>query len=184
MWQTGYEKMAMREAFRTHSPNLDLQPWPSDSLYKTWSQLTRSLVQIADRCLHLTLGDSALSAQDMEAGEDFSVCYALHYPNDDSYTEDYAVPDHIDPSLYVIEPCSNVDGLQVLDQETKTWIDVEDLCDPGKELVVFTGKALANATEGKIPGTVHRVKRSRAEKSRFCFIFEQKYGPYYPAALD
>uniref|UniRef100_A0A7S4DAX6 Isopenicillin N synthase-like Fe(2+) 2OG dioxygenase domain-containing protein n=2 Tax=Heterosigma akashiwo TaxID=2829 RepID=A0A7S4DAX6_HETAK len=187
MWATGYERMPMREAVRARAAAPHAQPWPASAggLREAWEKTTKNLMQIADRCLLLTLGaEQALTYKEVEEDDNFSVCYALHYPNDESYPDEFAVTEHIDPSLFVIEPCSNVDGLEVLDQATDTWISVEDLCAPGRELVVFTGKALGAATGGRVPGTRHRVRRSRGAVPRCCFIYEQKYAHYYPPPLD
>lgn len=62
------------------------------------------------------------------AGDDFSVSYALHYPNEFAdpalEKEDLTVGEHVDPSLFVAEPCCGVEGLEILDRASKrsgTW---------------------------------------------------------------
>lgn len=51
--------------------------------------------------------------------EDFSVSYALRYPNEFAdpalVEEDLTVGEHVDPSLYVAEPCCGVEGLEIRD---------------------------------------------------------------------
>ncbi|CAN0142633.1 unnamed protein product, partial [Laminaria digitata] len=90
-------------------------------------------------------------------GDDFSVSYALHYPNEFAdpalETEDLTVGEHVDPSLFVAEPCCGVEGLEILDRASKSWLPVEALCAglgangkhsleeaEGRELVLFGGK--------------------------------------------
>lgn len=55
-----------------------------------------------------------------EAADDFSVSYALHYPNkcaDPALQEqDLTVGEHVDPSLFVVEPCCGVEGLEIRDR--------------------------------------------------------------------
>lgn len=56
---------------------------------------------------------------------DFSVSYALHYPNECAdpalLEEDLTVGEHVDPSLFVAEPCCGVEGLEVQDRATGRW---------------------------------------------------------------
>jgi ABC-type multidrug transport system fused ATPase/permease subunit len=52
------------------------------------------------------------------------------------------VTEHVDPSLFVIEPCCGVAGLEVLDAHTQQWLQAEAVCAPGKDLILFGGKAL------------------------------------------
>lgn len=51
---------------------------------------------------------------------DFSVSYALRYPNEVAdpalEEEDLAVGEHVDPSLFVAEPCCGVEGLEIRDR--------------------------------------------------------------------
>ena len=55
--------------------------------------------------------------------DDFSVSYALHYPNEFAdpalEKEDLTVGEHVDPSLFVAEPCCGVEGLEILDRASK-----------------------------------------------------------------
>ncbi|KAF0708049.1 hypothetical protein As57867_006447, partial [Aphanomyces stellatus] len=116
-------------------------------------------------------------------GADLSVCYAFHYLNEEGsgQSEDENVLEHIDPSLYVIEPVTDVAGLDVFDRASGQWICVEDVCNPHTEWVLFCGKALARATDQRVPGTLHRVTRyeSTLNVPRYCFIYEQKYQEYF-----
>lgn len=64
-------------------------------------------------------GDAGNDAE----GGDFSVSYALHYPNELAdpalEKEDLTVGEHVDPSLFVAEPCCGVEGLEILDRASK-----------------------------------------------------------------
>lgn len=57
---------------------------------------------------------------DADSGDDFSVSYALHYPNECAdpalEEEDLTVGEHVDPSLFVAEPCCGVEGLEICDR--------------------------------------------------------------------
>ena len=185
MWHSGYERCGeMREAFRVHAGLPDAQVWgESSNLQRRWMQLLHMCEQICNRALSLTLGYKVEAPVD-RAADDFSVCYALHYPNDTSrYSAELNVTEHVDPSLYVIEPCCGVAGLEVLDTHSNQWIPVEAVCREGKDLILFGGKALQAATEGAIKGTLHRVRRG--PNSRYCFIYEQKYEQFFDApSLD
>lgn len=54
--------------------------------------------------------------------DDFSVSYALRYPNDCAdpglEEEDLTVGEHVDPSLFVAEPCCGVEGLEIQDRHS------------------------------------------------------------------
>lgn len=74
-----------------------------------------------------------------------------------------------------ISPISYVDGLDVFDPATKRWISIESNGTPGRELVLFAGKALEHAAG--FPACVHRVLKR--QRPRLSFIYEQKYGDYF-----
>ena len=183
MWYRGYEKTDVRGAFRVHAGQPHLQKWPTEAFEKTWMTLLNSLQKICDQSLKCTLpGQNTVTAAMRNKycnEDDFSVCYALFYPNTagSGQSEEENVYEHVDPSLYVVEPVCSVPGLEVLDQATKQWISVEECCESGKEIVLFCGKALERATEGRIKGTWHRVRRHPQE--RICFLYEQKYQEFF-----
>ncbi|RHY33399.1 hypothetical protein DYB32_001656 [Aphanomyces invadans] len=182
MWYAGYECTHVRECFRAHAGDLSRMQWPSADFEEKYLALVCQ--SICDKSLSLTLGyitDSAHAHQ--SAGEDLSVCYGLHYPNKvgTGQSNSENVFEHIDPSLYVIEPVTDVAGLDVFDPHSGQWLSVEQVCTPHKEWVLFCGKALTRATDGRVPGTLHRVTRPDHTRdiSRYCFIYEQKYQPYF-----
>ena len=90
------------------------------------------------------------------------------------------VGEHADVSLVVVEPVSRVPGLEVFDIHTKRWVCVESVCVPGKELVVFVGRALSSKTG--LPALKHRVVKSG--KARLSFLFEQKYAAFFEGGLQ
>ena len=57
--------------------------------------------------------------------DDFSVSYALHYPNTCAdpalEDQDLTVGEHVDPSLFVVEPCCGVEGLEIRDRASGRW---------------------------------------------------------------
>eukprot|EP00750_Incisomonas_marina_P032800 INCI9358.1.p2 GENE.INCI9358.1~~INCI9358.1.p2 ORF type:complete len:477 (+),score=87.39 INCI9358.1:290-1720(+) len=67
------------------------------------------------------------------------------------HEEDLVVTEHCDPSLFVVEPCSEVGGLEVYLRSTDAWSEAEALCVPGKEVIVFCGRALENITKRLAP---------------------------------
>ncbi|OQR85813.1 hypothetical protein ACHHYP_11332 [Achlya hypogyna] len=185
MWYAGYERSRVRECFRVHTGDTSRISWPSPAFEKTWVSYTKKCQAICDKSLSLTLGYTVESADEQRAaGADLSVAYGLHYPNQEGTGQsvDENVFEHVDPSLYVVEPVTDVRGLDVFDQATQQWLCAEDVCVPHEELVLFCGKALARATDERIAGTLHRVTRydSTRDVPRYCFIYEQKYSPYFP----
>ena len=90
------------------------------------------------------------------------------------------VGEHADVSLVVVEPVARVPGLEVFDTHTKRWVCVEAVCRPGRELVVFVGKALSR-TSG-LPALRHRVVKSH--RARTSFLFEQKYAAFFEGGLQ
>lgn len=68
-------------------------------------------------------GDRMRNEDDADGeDDDFSVSYALHYPNEFAdpslEKEDLTVGEHVDPSIFVAEPCCGVEGLEIQDQLT------------------------------------------------------------------
>ncbi|RLN49442.1 hypothetical protein BBJ29_000084 [Phytophthora kernoviae] len=174
MWYCGYEHTSVRDCFRVACGDMSRLVWPSPEFKDHWLSLQRRMEKICDRALSLTVGYE-IAPSHARPDENFSVCYGLHYPNiqGSGQSETENVFEHVDPSLYVVEPVPSVEGLDVYDPHSKQWLKAEKVCVPGKEIVLFCGKALARATEGRIPGTLHRVRRT--PDRRFCIIYEQKY---------
>ncbi|KAI9995600.1 hypothetical protein PInf_012665 [Phytophthora infestans] len=150
-WYAGYEHTSVRDCFRVACGDMSRLVWPSPDFKKHWLSLQRHMQRICDRALSLTVGYN-IEASNARTDKDFSVCYGLHYPNIEgsgqSKTEN--VFEHVDPSLYVVEPVPNVEGLDVYDQHSKQWLKAEKVCVPGKEIVLFCGHALNRATKGRI----------------------------------
>lgn len=137
---------------------------------------------------------------------DYSVLYAMHYFNDDmsrdarlsgdttgTSDERINVKQHVDPSLFVLEPfLAEREGLQVLPTGSQDWITCDGTSSPihsllGKEdgMVLFVGKAFASNSPVPVEATLHRVVASPFSGSRRTMIYEQKYEEYFPPpALD
>lgn len=179
MWYCGYEHTSVRDCFRVACGDMSRLVWPSPEFKEHWLSLQRRMERICDRALSLTVGYD-IAPSHARPDENFSVCYGLHYPNiaGSGQSETENVFEHVDPSLYVVEPVPSVEGLDVYDPYSKQWLKAEKVCVPGKEIVLFCGKALERATNGRIPGTLHRVRRT--PDKRFCIIYEQKYEEYFP----
>ncbi|EQC36301.1 hypothetical protein SDRG_06406 [Saprolegnia diclina VS20] len=181
MWYAGYERSRVRECFRVHTGDMSRLLWPSPAFESTWLAMIQKCQAICDQSLSLTLG---YRVQRKDEGQDLSVCYGLHYPNKEGtgQSDGENVFEHVDPSLFVIEPVTDVRGLDVFDQASQRWLCAEDVCVPHEELVLFCGKALARATQDRVPGTLHRVTRyeSTMNVPRYCVIYEQKYANFFP----
>jgi hypothetical protein len=118
---------------------------------------------------------------------DFSVLYAMHYFNqshlgkEDDSEFNINVKQHVDPSLFVLEPflCQEGRGLQVFDPCCSQWIDCDGPYSPvhGQSVMcLFVGKAFARHCPSVQP-TLHRVVAST--HSRRSIIYEQKYEEYW-----
>lgn len=180
MWYIGYEKSKLRSCYRIVAGDPDRVEWPNEQFRKAWMELMRVCIRICDKSLELTLKDKEVFGGKKDANDvDYSVCYGLYYPNleDSGQSASENVLEHVDPSLYVIEPVCHVKGLQVYDRFYKCWVSIEEECVADKELVLFGGKALSRATEGRIQGALHKVERS--DRERICFIYEQKYESFF-----
>ena len=144
MFRRGYERQQhIRECFRV-PVNEEGQPWPSPR--------TKSVLAARHYALpgpYQMLCWRRLS-RDTKGGEDFSLAYCFRYGENDGGanggSDDTLVGEHADVSLVVVEPVSRVAGLEVYDLCLKRWVCVEAVCVPGKELVVFVGRALSRTS--------------------------------------
>ena len=177
MFRRGYERQQnVRECFRV-PVNEEGQPWPSSQTKVCWRRVITRFQGVADALLEA-------AAPGHERGEDFSLAYCFRYGEDDGGanggSDDTLVGEHADVSLVVVEPVARVAGLEVYDLCLKRWVCVEAVCVPGKELVVFVGRALSR-TSG-LPALKHRVVKSG--KARTSFLFEQKYAAFFEGGLQ
>lgn len=177
-WYAGYEHTSVRDCFRVACGDMSKLVWPSPEFKSHWLSLQCCMQRICDRALSLTVGYDIVPSH-ARSDKNYSVCYGLHYPNikGSGQSETENVFEHVDPSLYVVEPVPSVEGLDVFDQHCKQWLNVEKVCTPGKEIILFGGHALNQVTKGRISGTLHRVRRN--PNRRFCIIYEQKYEEYF-----
>ena len=177
MFRRGYERQEnIRECFRVPVQE-EGQPWPSSQTKVCWRRVITRFQALADALLEAAAPGHA-------KGEDFSLAYCFRYGVDDGGanggSDNTLVGEHADVSLVVFEPVSRVAGLEVYDLCLKRWVCVEAVCVPGKELVVFVGKALASKTG--LPALRHRVVK--AHRARTSFLFEQKYAAFFEGGLQ
>ena len=177
MFRRGYERQQnVRECFRVPVKE-EGQPWPSSKTKVCWRRVVTRFQALSDALLEAV-------APGHERGEDFSLAYCFRYGEDDGGAnggaDDTLVGEHADVSLVVVEPVSRVAGLEVYDLCLKRWVCVEGVCVPGKELVVFVGRALSAKTG--LPALKHRVVKSG--KARTSFLFEQKYAAFFAGGLQ
>lgn len=190
MWYGGFEHRDIRDAFRVQCAALESIVWPCPSFEHAWTRLMHKSKRICDRALAL-VGCSECRDSDTlnnyrqyqpDDDEDLSVCYGLYYPNEPQSGQSgrHNVFEHVDKSLFVLEPVSEVEGLEVWDTFHECWIQVESRCRAGSELVLFSGSLLERWTLGDFPGTKHRVMKPPVNSvvptlERVCFLYEQKY---------
>jgi len=142
---------------------------------------------------------------------DYSLLYGMNYFNSpesvaaastDAFVGSdgamLSLREHVDPSLFVIEPIvsRDVGGLEVWDKLACKWVSADgrgaEVFKGVKEgedcMVVFVGKAFARAWEERYPGgvkveaTPHRVRQPKVEeigRPRRAVIYEQKYAEYF-----
>ena len=134
MWYCGYEGSDMREAFRVSTGMMDIGCWPSSEFEQSWRSLAFFLRGVCDRCLSLALDRQIHPPSDHS--DDKSVSYAVFYPNNRGGQQEPGInikvddppcgldgqyhpepnsrpQEHVDPSLFVIEPIADVAGLEV-----------------------------------------------------------------------
>ena len=177
MFRRGYERQKnVRECFRV-PVNEEGQPWPSSQTKVCWRRVIRRFQALSDALLEAVVPGH-------ERGEDFSLAYCFRYGEDDGGANGGAdhtlVGEHADVSLVVVEPVARVPGLEVFDIHTKRWVCVEAVCVPGRELVVFVGRALSRISG--LPALKHRVVK--AGRARTSFLFEQKYAAFFEGGLQ
>jgi isopenicillin N synthase-like dioxygenase len=84
-----------------------------------------------------------------------------HYPpvtQEDDETGAGRLPGHSDVSLFTLLPAPQVEGLQVLNQQTGKWIRVKA---PPGSVILNTGDYMTRITNDRIPSTTHRVSKPR-----------------------
>ena len=142
---------------------------------------------------------------------DFSILYAMNYFNTPSSISHASSPsftgsdgrplslrEHVDPSLFVIEPVVGraVGGLEIWDKLGGRWVAADGdgaeaigCLGEGEDcMAVFVGKAFERAwkseksNEPEINATLHRVRqptKGEIGTPRRAVIYEQKYAEYF-----
>jgi ubiquitin C len=79
-------------------------------------------------------------------------------PSSSSKKRDFNVAAHADPGLFAISLKSTAAGLQMLDQETNSWIKVPNDC-----CVLWCGATAEEVTDGKIKAGWHKVEMHESD---------------------
>lgn len=168
----GGERVREQLHLVTDERALQLVPWPTGRhgrlreavlestrvLQKTCEALLRELEPEADRIRQ---------EQAHEYG-DPSVLDVFLYPNESKRSAPN-MHTHTDPGLLTITLVSETPGLQVLDAQSGSWVDVEALAEPAS-LVVMCGESIELMSRGTYPAAPHRVRRASAP--RLSVVFE------------
>jgi len=125
MWYCGFEPGEMREAFRVPTGMKDIGAWPSDDFRESWLQCTEYLQNLCDKCLSIVLEKPIIRPEGKD--DDKSVSYAVFYPNNrgGQQADGINIKQHVDPSLFVMEPVVREPGLEVFHNPTQEWIQVQ-----------------------------------------------------------
>lgn len=166
----------------TDARALELVPWPArrPRLRKGVTNGASRLQELATSLLmRLHGGGAAMEherARQAAVDGDPSVLDCFVYPN--AHAEMANMCAHTDPGLLTLTLASATPGLQVHDQSTGEWVDVEAQCTPGVEIIVLGGEALEVASSGRYRAALHRVRH--AATPRVSTVFELRIGHVPP----
>ena len=151
---------------------MNLVPWPPGSLRASVEDGIAVLYDLSTRLLQQLKGgvslERARAAQAAESG-DLSVFDTFLYPNMEASTINMRA--HTDPGLLTLKLSSSTPGLEVRDRRTGCWVDVEALCEPSEDCIVFCGEALQLSSAGRYEAALHRVRHASAGARVSC-VFE------------
>ena len=151
---------------------MNLVPWPPGSLRASVEDGIAVLYDLSTRLLQQLKGgvslERARAAQAAESG-DLSVFDTFLYPNMEASTVNMRA--HTDPGLLTLKLASSTPGLEVRDRRTGCWVDVEALCEPAADCIVFCGEALQLSSAGRYEAALHRVRHASAGARVSC-VFE------------
>eukprot|EP00300_Choanocystis_sp_HF-7_P039585 c5902_g1_i1.p1 GENE.c5902_g1_i1~~c5902_g1_i1.p1 ORF type:complete len:348 (+),score=69.44 c5902_g1_i1:45-1046(+) len=145
-------------------------------------QTCLSVLQHLNASLKSNKIDLVLASLRGGGGADPSVLDVFHYPNNNHSNissnnttgSEFNMGPHTDPGLMTAKIVSNVLGLQLFDECSSEWLDVdgaERLCPAGgAHLVIFAGDALEAASFDHVPSVMHRV--AIAPRGRTSIVFE------------
>lgn len=183
LWNTGYEKSAVRECFRIPTAKksnensqgfsyLDNITFPNDEFKTLCINLNIKLKELVDHCLKLACKVEPTG----DFIDDLSVMHSFRYPNETkgsfkTQTKELLVKEHIDKSMFVAEFVPNIEGLEIFDTFYNKWLKVNDHFKSCKQIIIFAGK---QCEQFDIKPCLHRVCVTPGI-SRFCVLFEQKY---------
>ena len=166
----------------TDEAALSLVPWPMrrrPALREAVQRGAADLESVASSLLARLDGGAALEkdrrTQALVDG-DPSVLDCFLYPNGHGSLPNMRA--HTDPGLLTLTLASHHTGLELLDRASGTWIDVEAMCRPGVDCIVFGGEALQLASGGRYEAAVHRVRHGA--QPRVSVVYEMRIGSVTP----
>jgi isopenicillin N synthase-like dioxygenase len=128
------------------------------------------LVLHCGRVLETSFGIPGL-VEELQCGDSTFFIRLLHYPGERLDGEELAVP-HIDKGVFTPHLFQTAPGLQILDQNTRQWIDtpIDEQC-----TVVFPGAQMQYRTDGNMKAACHRVMATTdtavsGRYSAVCFV--------------
>lgn len=85
---------------------------------------------------------------------------------------------HVDRGLLACVPVAAVAGLMMRDRDTRRWVDVEAAPEvaalPFRDVVVFVGQELQEASKGRFQACVHMVRGNKAAGPRLSLVYERR----------
>jgi len=80
---------------------------------------------------------------------------------------------HKDMGIISFIPVADVPGLQIMDYQTVSWVDIECVAEKS-EVVVIIGETLDRLSAAYYPASVHRVIASAADKPRTSIVYKAR----------
>jgi isopenicillin N synthase-like dioxygenase len=172
----GYLRGDTREWWHLAVGLLERVHWPTT----TMRSAVLDVLDLLQRTALGMLGAASVAAATAHAEQsaqrgDASVLDLFHYHNR-GFESDVNMGSHADPGLLTVTPCSEVPGLELLDQATLSWVDIEALPEAAHSLVLFTGDGVEEFTGGAWRATTHRVRT--ADRARLSIVYEMRLWDY------
>jgi len=97
----------------------------------------------------------------------------IHYYPSAPNTDKIACAEHRDTGLITLLVSSNIPGLQIFDNYTKVYIDIEKIVSEYHVVVMIGQKIPAYSSSSDFNGTLHRVMTEPgAERSSMAFLLD------------
>jgi len=107
----------------------------------------------------------------------------FYYPNTLSIEVPNCVP-HFDPGFLSLAPCSRQSGLLVLDPSTESWLPIDTLLEPGRDMIAFAGESLEVATQGAYLACSHAVARGIGGRCSIVYELQTCTGKAIPVPRE